>query len=293
MKVLPLLKYAAFVIGVLMASIGSLMAAVDTVPSFVLLVASYNNEKYVERNLKSLMGQRSSKPYKILYINDCSTDATGVLVEDFIARHQLPSSFIEVIHNPDRVGAALENMYNAIHQRIPDDAVVVSVDGDDFLAHKGVLERLEKAYADPAIHMTFGRFVVIPQGEFWNQCWSYPEEVIRSRTFRYSSIVPSHLKTFKAWLFKKIKKEDLLGPDRTFFKKAGDMAFMFPMLEMCAPASPCGTNHSLFIEDTVLYIYNTGTELNDHRIARDEQINMDLYIRSKKPYEPLDAGLKE
>ncbi len=265
------------------------LVGADSAPYFVILVASYNNEKNVERQLKLLIEQRSSRPYKIIYINDCSTDATGRLVDDFVARHSLPSSFIEVVHNTKRVGTALENIYTAVHTRIPDDAVVLSVDGDDTLSYKGVLERLEKAYANPDIWMTFGRFVVIPGGEFWAQCWKYPEEVIRTRSFRASPIVPTHLKTFKAGLFKKIKKEDLLGPDGTFFKKAGDMAFMFPLLEMCAPKGPVGVNHSMFIEDTVLYVYNAGTELNDHFIGRQEQIELDQLIRSKPPYEPLDS----
>lgn len=281
------LKIPSIVLFLSVAFVHTLVVAVAP-PDFVILVASYNNEAYVEKNLQSLIGQRSSKPYKIIYIDDCSTDATGRLVDEFVERHALSSSFIEVVHNTKRMGTALENIYRTVHTRISDDAVVVSVDGDDMLSHKGVLERLEKAYANPHIWMTFGRFVVIPGGEFWTQCWSYPDEVIRARSFRSSPVVPSHLKTFKAGLFKRIKKADLLGPDGSFFKKAGDMAFMFPLLEMCAPSGPEGVNHSLFIDDTVLYIYNAGTGCNDHCTGREEQIELDLLIRSKQSYEPLD-----
>ena len=45
----------------------------------------------------------------------------------------------------------------------------------------GVLERLEQEYKNPDVWMTYGRFVVIPAGEFWSLCWGYPEEVIRER----------------------------------------------------------------------------------------------------------------
>ncbi|MBA3752405.1 glycosyltransferase family 2 protein [Candidatus Dependentiae bacterium] len=278
-----------FLYSILVSVLSLYIQAYENVPSFVLLVTSYNNEKYVERNLRSLLYQRSSTPYKIIYVNDCSTDNTGKLVDEFVARHSLSPDFIEVLHNEKRVGAALENIYNVVHSRIADDEIVVSIDGDDMLAHKGVLQRLEKAYANPEIWMTFGRFVVIPSGEFWMQCSSYPPEVIYSRTFRQSPNVPSHLKTFKAGLFKKIKKEDLCGPDGSFFTKAGDMAFMFPMLEMCAPSSDVACNHSAFIEDTVLYMYNADTGLNDHYIGREEQIKLDLFIRSKKTYKPLNS----
>lgn len=259
-------------------------------PEFVILITSYNNERFALRNLESVVKQRSKKPYEIIIIEDGSTDRTGKIMDEYVNEHKLDQTFIKIIHNKQRIGSALENIYNAVHELIPDHKVVVCVDGDDTLPHNGVLERLEQAYNDPDIWMTFGRFVVYPAGEFWSACWKYPAEVIRERSFRKCSNVPSHLKTFKAALFKKIKKEDLLYQG-AFFKKAWDMAMLFPMLEMCAPHcsstdAPC-KNHSLFISD-VLYVYNWDNQLSDGHTGRDEQIMLDRYVRAKEPYEPVD-----
>lgn len=254
---------------------------------FVILVTSYNNEKYVTRNLDSIVKQRSTNPYQIIIVEDGSTDRTGQLMDDYVKKHKLPESFIKIIHNKVRVGSALENIHTTIHKHIPDHKVVVCCDGDDTLSFNGVLERLEQEYKDPDVWMTFGRFVVYPAGEFWSLCWGYPEEVIREHSFRQCSNVPSHLKTFKAGLFKKIKKEDLLYEGK-FFKKAWDMAMLFPMLEMCAPKGARGKNHSVFIADTVLYVYNWDNQISDGHTGRDEQIMLDRFIRAKPPYEPLD-----
>lgn len=253
---------------------------------FVILVTSYNNEKYVQRNLDSLVNQQSQFPYQIICVNDCSSDATGRLMDEYAA--QFPSTFLKIIHNTKRVGSALENIYNVVHS-LADHKIVVCVDGDDTLAHNHVLQRLEKAYEDTDIWMTFGRFVVYPAGEFWSLCAGYPDEVIRSRTFRKHSNVPSHLKTFRAKLFKQIKKQDLLDPAGGFYKKAWDMAMLFPMLEMCAPAAPEKKNHSMFISDMVLYVYNFNNPISDFKVdgGRLEQIKLDKYIRSLPPYEPL------
>ena len=91
---------------------------------FVILITSYNNEKYARRNLDSVVNQRSSKPYQILVIDDGSTDATGKIMDKYVKKHKLSSSFIRIIHNTQRVGSALENIYNAVHTYIDDNKVV-------------------------------------------------------------------------------------------------------------------------------------------------------------------------
>ena len=48
----------------------SLVAANSYAPEFVILITSYNNEKYAEANLASVCHQRSTKPYTIIYVND-------------------------------------------------------------------------------------------------------------------------------------------------------------------------------------------------------------------------------
>jgi glycosyltransferase involved in cell wall biosynthesis len=257
---------------------------------FVILIPSYNNEKYVLRNLESIVCQRSSKPFQIIYVNDGSSDRTGSLIDEFTEKHKSPETLIHIIHNQTRVGSALENIYNVVHSQIPDHKIVVCVDGDDRLSFNGVLDRLEKEYSDPDVWMTFGRFVVSPRYEFWPECAGYPEEVIFQRGFRHSNNVPSHLKTFRASLFKKIRRTDLLDPSGQVYRKAWDMAMLFPMLEMCAPMNASSKNHSRYIADTILYVYNSENLLSDFRTpeGRAEQIRFDRYIRSLPPYEPLD-----
>ncbi len=261
-------------------------------PEFVILVTSYNNEKYAWRNLDSLMNQRTCKPYSIICVDDGSSDKTGEIMEDFAREHNLAAPFLTIVHNKKRTGSALENIHNTVHTMIPDHRVVVCVDGDDTLSCKGVLERLECEYRNPHVWMTYGRFVVVPAGEFWSLCWGYPDEVIKERSFRKHHNVPSHLKTFRAKLFKNIRKEDLLDPATgKFYLKAWDMAMMFPMLEMCAPKDPAGVNHSVFISDMVLYVYNFNNPINDARVGagREDQIALDRYIRSLEQYEPLET----
>ena len=70
---------------------------------FVIIMPSFNNEKYVKENLDSVCWQESTNPYHIYYINDCSTDATGKLVEEYIQINNLQDRFT-LINNPVNIG---------------------------------------------------------------------------------------------------------------------------------------------------------------------------------------------
>ncbi len=265
---------------------GQILAILETKPQFVIVVASYNNEKYAEANLKSICYQKSSNPYQIICVNDCSSDRTGEIMENYVKEHNL-GSFVTIVHNKKRIGS-LANIYNTIHTMIPDDKVVVLCDGDDMLADNDVLLEVEKAYTDPDIWITYGSAIQIPSGTIdWYMRHRLPNWVLAKKKLREYPFVTQWLRTFKTALFKKIKKEDLLYKGN-FFKMTGDMAFMFPMIEMAAPTAPGKKNHSKFIKK-ILYNYRTNTALNDHRVNNGLQKHLDWVIRHMKPYEPIDT----
>lgn len=251
---------------------------------FVIVILSYNNENYAKGNLKSVCHQKSTKPYQVICINDCSTDKTKDIMEKYVRKHNL-ESLVMLLHNEKRVGA-LENLYTAIYDYIPDHKVVVIVDGDDTLSHNEVLLQLEEKYANPDVWMTYGSELTIPLGRTILS-GLIPEWVFKERKIREYPFKAQHLRTFKAGLFKKIKKKDLMY-EGTFFTRATDMAVMLPMLEMCAPIHKKAKNHSVFIPE-ILYIYNAANPINVFRIDGERQSQSDRYIRSLPSYDPLPS----
>jgi glycosyltransferase involved in cell wall biosynthesis len=260
-------------------------SAAAQAPEFVLIVPSYNNEKWYKLNLDSLVFQRSSKPYKTYYVNDRSLDTTGKKVESYIKEHKLERK-VTVIHNQQRAGA-LANIYNTVHTYCKDDQqIVVLVDGDDFLQDpQGTLLYLEAIYKDPDIWMTYGQFRYWPAANVGSGAL-VPRRILEERKLRAHPFTLCPLRTFKAGLFKKIKKEDLMHKGQ-FFTMTYDVAIMIPMMEMCAPKDIYSKNHSFFIRDP-LYRYNYQNSLSDFRINRTLQEFFDTLIRAKKPYQPLD-----
>lgn len=242
---------------------------------FVILIPSYNNSAYCERNLRSVLEQNYDN-YRIIYIDDCSKDDTYEKVRQ-ILQNSPQKSPITLIRNEKNQGA-LYNLYQAI-QECEDHEIIVTVDGDDFLAHDGVLKKLNQMYANPDVWMTYGNFLDYPT---YSQkpviCKKIPKKVIQKNSYRKEAWVSSHLRTFYAGLFKAIKLEDLLYQGR-FLPMAWDLGFMMPMLEMSG-------KRTVFIRD-ILYLYNRSNPLNDHKINFQLQNACAEHVRHIHPYTRL------
>lgn len=243
---------------------------------FVVLVASYNNESVVSKNLDSIFNQ-DYENFRVIYIDDNSTDTTLKKVEKYLEAHKQKKGKIEIVKNNINIGG-LANYYYTINNRVQDEEIVVCLDGDDFFFDNCVLSYLNNVYEKKNIWLTYGQFVMLS-----NKCMGWnvkiPSRVVSRNDFRKFKYVPTHLRTFYAWLFKKIKKEDLLWHDGTFFKMAWDMAFMFPMLEMS------GGKFAFIRKPT--YIYNDLNPINDHKKNVALQRDLAEYIRKMPKYGKL------
>lgn len=247
---------------------------------FVVVIPSYNNEKWVIKNLQSIVRQ-SYRNWKIYYIDDSSSDQTGQLVDNFIEEHKIAHK-CTVIHNKVRKGA-LANLYNAINDIAP-EKVIVDLDGDDRLADPFVLEYLASIYSekpvnDPhAVWLTYGSFKSDPPG-YIPHLREFPETIMKAKTFRSYRWISSHLKTFYAKLFHLIKRDDLLW-NGNFFPMASDLAIMFPMLEMASKG------HIHFVKK-VVHIYNVANPLQDRKVDNQLQVQLEHVIRSKRAYKAV------
>ncbi|MDB6081683.1 MAG: hypothetical protein JWO53_955 [Chlamydiia bacterium] len=236
---------------------------------FAIVVPSYNNASWLSNNLHSI-AEQTYPHFHLYYINDASTDDTGELAKLLVAQPGLQGK-TTLIHNKERQGS-LCNLYTTIHQIDP-HMVVVTIDGDDWLSHPQVLEKVAAEYRDESVWMTYGNFESDPPG------WRPSQPVLQSTYRNENGNWIIHLRTFYARLFQLIKREDLQYNGH-FFPIAGDLAFLFPMFEMAHE------NHSRFIND-VLYIYNIQNPLNDFRLHSDAQGFMELVIRERPQYKPL------
>jgi glycosyltransferase involved in cell wall biosynthesis len=240
----------------------------------VIIIPSYNNKEWYKLNVGMIFAQKYDN-YRVIYIDDCSSDGTADLVEQYVAQCGQQHR-VTLIRNKERQGA-LYNLYHAIHS-CDDHAIILTYDGDDWFKDDQVLATVNKAYDDPNVWLTYGQFEVYP-GNTIGQCRPMPDYIITSHSYRQQPWITSHLRTFYAGLFKGIKEEDLLFEGK-FFEVTWDQAFLFPMLEMA-------NGHFKFI-DRVLYVYNQQNPLNDFKVRLGKQLYCERVIRRKTCYQPLD-----
>jgi glycosyltransferase involved in cell wall biosynthesis len=238
-----------------------------------VVVLTYNNSAWCIKNIDSILMQKYDN-YHVYIIDDCSCDGTYEILNEYLCNHPLNHK-VTLRKNVSRQGAAA-NWYTTIHA-LPDHVVVVNVDGDDWLAHDQVFVRIHNAYSDRRVWMTFGQFKVWPDG-YIGFCRRHASKIIRKQNYRDSEWLSSHLRTYYAWLFKKIKKDDFMY-EGSFMPTTCDRAMMYPLLEMCAGHYYCF--------DEVLYIYNVNNPLADIRKNLVTQQKMCGYITQLPRYKPL------
>lgn len=240
----------------------------------VITIPSYNNKKYYQKNLYSVLSQNYSNFY-VIYTDDFSPDGTGDLVEEFLKNND-PQQKVTLIKNSYRKGA-LHNLYTMIYA-CEDDAIIVTLDGDDWFPDNDVLSRLNNIYSSDEIWLTYGQFKLHPSNTVGWAC-PMPDYIVENNNFREFQHLPTHLRTFYAWLFKKIKTEDLLYLGN-FYPMTWDMAMMFPMIEMAQ-------ERHKFISD-IMYIYNDENSLSDHHVSRQLQAYLAQVVKKKTKYQRLN-----
>lgn len=240
---------------------------------FTILIPAYNCEKWVERNLDSALKQKYNN-YDIVYVDDCSTDNTLQIAKRI---QEKSSKKFTIVSNKENK-KALYNLYENI-KKSKDNSVIVTLDGDDFLANDLVLDYLNKVYTENDCWLTAGSYVqndnyrvVSPSvdNDYWNNN-------IRRMPWSFS-----HLRTFKKELFMKIKKQDLLDVDGEFYKCTFDRAMMYPMVEMA------GKDRIVLIKKA-LYVYNRFNPLSVDRVHRNNQLRIEALLNNKPQYKRIDS----
>lgn len=251
---------------------------------FKIIIASYNNEAWVEYNLASILNQ-TYENYEVIYVDDKSEDRTIQKVKEIVGGNKK----FTIIENETNLGGT----YNHIRffDSIEDNEILVLVDGDDWLFDDSVLDNLNNFYNEKDVWMTYGKFYAW-DGEYATEAnpqnTTFPEFVHDNKLYRLDTWRSSHLRTYKGFLVKAIDKQDFISKiDNKLFNHAADLALAFPCLEMC-PKEKIG------VLDFPSYIYNASKSAGERTRNRESQDNIkyEIEIRNKKKYKEGHFGNK-
>jgi len=238
-----------------------------------ILTTNYNTSAYIHRFIYSLQSQ-SVKEWKCYITDDMSTDGSQPYIQSLISGDDR----FELIENIKKFWQT-GNYYQVLQkEEIDDNDIVITVDGDDWLPDDGVFQRVLDYYSDGNTWITFGQFMHYQGENNYKKGFSRkPQPFSEVRRLPWTS---SHLRTFKAFLFRKIKYEDLLDDNGYFYKTAGDVVCITPMLEMA------GEERVKYVDD-INYVYNVETELNEYKTKLSDQIRVTKKIAEKAKYERI------
>lgn len=204
--------------------------------------------------------------WRYFYIDADSDDDTF----QFASHARADDARIQVQRNRPRK-SLLDNLL-PIWRNVDDEDIIVWIDGDDWLATEHALAVVAATYQKTDAWMTYGQFMW-PDGTIGFAAPVGPEP--RSEPWR-----ATHLKTFKGWLLKEIRDEDLQQPHGAWYDLAIDQAIMLPMLEMAG-------DRAVFIPQ-ILYVYNAAHsfEANGSPAERTRERELLRRIRSQPAYAP-------
>jgi len=237
----------------------------------VILVGFYNAEDYVERSLASIMSQ-SHEDFTCYITHDLSTDNSVALVKEMIKdddRFILMDDSKKKLYQTGNFDTVIRNNPN-----ISDDEVLIEVDGDDYLPDNDVFKRINEVYKDNDVWIANGSF------KYSSGQMGFARPQTNFSALRTQRFTASHIRTWRAFLWRAIKEEDLRDENGDYWQWSGDVCFMFPMLEMS------GAEHYRFMTD-INYVYNGENPINEHKIDMYMVTDHATRIRSKNKYEKL------
>jgi SAM-dependent methyltransferase len=232
-----------------------------------------NGEKWIEKHVESVRRQ-TFQSFTHVVIDAASNDGTNDIVRELL--RGTDGQLILKTNDPRK--AALENLWETIHDlRLPDDEVIVWLDGDDWLAHDQALEIVARVYcSDKEPWLTFGQFMFQDGGMGFASPYAPGAHARLDPVWR-----ATHLKTFRAGLVKKLNVEDIKHPDSSWVDLAIDRAIMWPLLEMAGDHYACIPQ--------IVSVYNYDASWAANRPADQLKIELDevARLRGLTPYPAL------
>lgn len=247
---------------------------------FIILTPAYKVGKWVEMYACMLKFQ-TYKNFEVYFVDDASPDNTVELLSKAVDG----DSRFHIHVNEERIGSPLGNIIKGFDLANPkDEDIIVNIDGDDWLSSVFVLDYINSVYTmNPDYWLTYGTAQLYPQGNLIGHVnIPMPDSISDTNSYKKYPFITSHLRTYKAGLFKKIDRSDFIDK-RTgkIYQEASDLALMFPMLEMA------GKDKMIRIEDPT-YILNRENALNEANVNLQKQKETEFAIRTQqKVYERL------
>ena len=188
---------------------------------FVFVICGRNVDPMRFRQCFESLVAQDVDSWGAIVVDDASTNGFGDYAEMLTADN---ADRVTLVRNATRQGS-LYNLWNAVTRFCTDPkTVMLTLDADDALAGRHVLDRVCSEYDDGA-DLTVGSMLRLDKEADYTVDFEEPRS--------WNSNVWQHLRTFRKFLFDAIDVEDL-KLDGEWIDLANDWAFMVPMAEIAS-----------------------------------------------------------
>jgi len=259
---------------------------------FVFIIPSYNNIENYQINLSSIISQNYPQYLiRILYISDCSDDGTDEGVKSFVKENKLENRF-HFFRQKVRSRQGLAR-YQMFHYCFPDEFILL-LDGDDWLFNQDVVSIIDQHIFENNLLVTYGSYYTYTEGnkemnnsyESFLECVrSFPKDVIDNKLYKNYDWISGHLRGGFAYLFQKLKLNDLLDHEGKFPLLSSDLNEMLSVLEMA------GNRHGNICKPTMIYNKENSIKYDTsffNTVYDDYRDIIGKKIRSRNTYPTID-----
>ena len=251
--------------------------------NFKILVSFRNAGEYLRKSLDSVFSQ-THKNFKVLLVNDASTDNSHELCEKY---YKMYPEKIRYTKNESRKWAVFNHQREILNNCEPED-IVVQLDGDDWFIDQYVLEYINEFYNREKCLYMYGQYMRLESG-LKGVARPYESEH-HFMNMRHIPQHVSHIRTFKAKLFFEIKNQDpeltcMKYDDGSWYDMAYDSAQMYPMMEIAG-------YDKVKYNDKILYVYNDLNPECEFKVDVKKQDDVYHHCRAKKQFQKVNFNEK-
>lgn len=164
----------------------------DPTPKLSVCVITYNHEKYLRQCLQSIIEQQTNFSFEIIVGDDCSTDGTRRILDEFALAH--PTT-IRVVLQPRNTGGT--GNYLDVHA-CARGKYVAHVDGDDITLPGKLQAQVNALDGDPTCAVVWHRMRVfddrgsisvpnLPNTDMWPEGKVHLRDLLRNGSVSYHS----------------------------------------------------------------------------------------------------------
>jgi len=124
-------------------------------PKVSVCVITYNQEKYIRQCLQSIVDQETDFYFEVIVGDDCSTDGTRAIVQEFVERYP---GVVKPIFQEKNIGGGVHN-YLTVHKATRGE-YIAHVDGDDYCLPGKLQAQADLLDDDPDCNLVWHRMLV-------------------------------------------------------------------------------------------------------------------------------------